>query len=106
MNMARQLKEFADLIEQEMDQCENQADLDVLDGYHRQVVKDMRALSAKAIKEDTEAYIQLSKSISDANAELKATISDVEKVGKRIEKIAKIFGKVCKYTAKALDLIT
>lgn len=106
MSIARQLREFADLIEQEMNQCENPADIDILEGYHRQVVKDMRALSAKTIKEDTESYALLSKSINDANKELKATIDDVEKTGKRTERIGKIFGKVCKYTAKALDLVT
>lgn len=104
MSIARQLKKIADLIEQEMDECEDPTYLSLLDEYHEKIVKAKRNLSAKKIKENTEAYAQLSKSFNNANEELEEAIKGINKIGKRIERVGKIVGQICKVTAKAIEM--
>lgn len=99
-------KKTAELIEQEMDVCEDQDNLDLLDQYHKQVVNAKRELSAKKIKDNTEAYVQLSKSFNEANKDLKKAIGNIEKIGKRTERIGKIIGQICKATAKAIEIVS
>lgn len=106
MSIARQLKKTAELIEQEMDMCEDPENLDLLDQYHHQIIKTKRDLSAKSIKKDTEAYALLSKSFNEANKDLKEAIDGIEKIGKRTERIGKIVGQVCKAAAKIIELVT